>query len=350
MAKKIIFIALFMMLILAGFLFLTPPGKKLLDDSGLQRVTAVPNNGTKTGLSGSNALETAQSNVTVRQSGSNDPPTPSLVKDSRSARWRSAKSASSIPAQIEQLLSDSDVENPRFAHRLFTLCEWANDQKSSEQMSVEVAKRRLKELENRSPTTDPFARESLILYGTIANSQLSKSTAAKKGAISDSFVSRCGGPMSNELGIKIAKAIDNAGRAGAALSDAAFGDLKSDASFVALDKVISEPTLASVWLPTKAYMIEDAAKSAGYLEGFNDEDKAALTWMVVCNFGGDCADDGTTRLNACLSSHLCEGSSVAESVAIAVGKDKLPIIAARANQIALDLAANGAGFFKPRPK
>jgi hypothetical protein len=275
---------------------------------------------------------------------------PSVEDSTRITRWRNAKSASSITSQIEQLLVDGDLESPRFAYSLFRLCERANDQKSSEQVPEEAVRIRLKEYENGKSHVAPVTPEEWRMTLAIVNSGLSKNTVVKKRALSDSFAARCGGSMSDELGLKLVNAIEKSSKAGSALSNAPYGQLKSDSSFAALEKVLRDPSLASVWLPIKRDFLDDAAKSAGYFEGLNNEDQKALVWMVICNFGSDCADDGITRLNACLSSHLCDGNSVAESVANAVGKDKVPIIAARANKLSLDIAAGGANFFRPRPK
>jgi hypothetical protein len=350
MTKKIIFIAFLALIILAGFLFLTPPAKTLTNHDDIRSTAPLSSDVTTNSLSGSRGAEGPKPASSVRPTIASEKYLLAKEVSSRSTRWRNAKSAWSITTQIEQLLINGDLESPRFAYSLFRLCEQANEQKSSEQVPEEAVRFRLKEYENGKPHTAPVTPEEWRMTLAIVDSRHSKNTVMKKRALSDSFAARCGGSMSDKLGLKIVNANENSIKAGSLLSNAPYGDLRSDSSFVALEKVLRDPSLASVWLPIKRDFLDDAAKRAGYFEGLNNDDQKALVWMVICNFGGDCDDDGITRLDACLSSHLCDGNSAAESVANAVGKDKVLIIAARANKLSLDLAAVGANFFKPRSK
>lgn len=357
MTKKTIFIATLVLLILAGFLFLTPPGKELINYGGTRSAASRSNDANVTNMAGGSVSDSSKSPPTAGQNGANDKSTPTVADNTRSNRWKNARGAPSITAQIEKLLSEGDVENPRFAYSFVWLCEQATNIKNSAQISDQAAESRFKEITNEmangKPYPPPATPEEWLMTVAIGNLSLKKDVREKKLALSTGFAERCDGATSEELKSRVIKAIGNSGKAGSSLTNAPYGSSKSDASFVALDKVIRDPSLASVWLPIQKSRLEEAIKNAGYLEGLdnkNNKDKTALAWTVICNFSGDCADGGTTRLDACLSSQLCEGSSVAESVAISVGKDKVPIIAARANQIALDLAASGAGFFKPRPK
>lgn len=344
--KKSIFIASLAIAILAGFAFLTPPGRTLINNALTGKVTLFANTGKNNKLPASNIEARPLPFSPASQMVTKDELRFSSSTSSRNARWRNAKSALSIDVHIQQLLDNGDLESPRFAYSLFMLCEQASQNKSSEQVPEEALRVRLKEYANGRPVVAPITLEEMRMATAIIDSGLSKNTVLKKRALSDSFAARCGASMSDELGLKLVNAIENSGKAGSVLSNAPYGDLKSDSSFAALEKVIRDPDLASVWLPIKRDFLDNAAQKAGYFEGLNNDDQKALVWMVICNFGGDCADDGITRLDACLTSYLCDGNSVAEAVANAVGKDKVSIIAARANKLSLDLAISGAGFFE----
>jgi hypothetical protein len=344
--RKTIVIASSVIAILAGFICLTPPGKMLLNYATTGNAAVFTNSETAKNLSVTSSERPSSPFSPLSQAVANETLFPFARQSTRSTRWRNAKSALSINAQIQQLLNDGDLENPRFAYSLFMLCEQASLNKSSEQVPEEALQVRLKEYANGKPFVAPITPEEMRMSRAIIDSGLSKNTVVKKRALSDSFAARCGGLMSDELGLKLVNAIENSIKAGSVLGNAPYGDLKSDSSFAALEKVIRDPDLASVWLPIKRDFLDNAAQKAGYFEGLNNDDQKALVWMVICNFGGDCADDGITRLDACLTSYLCDGNSVAEAVANAVGKDKVSIIAARANKLSLDLAISGAGFFK----
>ncbi len=350
MTKKIILILFSMVIILTGFLFLTPSGKTLPRHERAETTTPLINDFKKDSLSVKSGVETTALSSALRQANTSEKSPFAMEESTRSSRWKKAKSALSINAEIEQLLIESDVENPRFAYKLFLLCEQVNESKSSEQLPAEAVQQRLKEYANGRPHVTQITPYEWRLTHAIVDAGYSENTVAKKRALSDKFAARCGGPVSEALGIKVAGSIDNSAKAGSALANAPYGDLRSEASFAALEKVLRDPSLASVWLPIKRDFLGEIAENAGYFEGLNDNDKKALLWLVICNFGSDCADDGITRLDACLNAYLCDGNSVAESVANAVGKDKVPIVAARANKLSLDLAAAGAGFFKSRQK
>ncbi len=352
MTKKIIVILFFIAIGLAGILFLTPSGKTFIHHESAEIKTPLFNDVRTNNLSSISGAEISTASPPLLQANSSEKSPVTMEESKRSIRWKKAKSALSINAEIEQLLIESDVENPRFAYNLFLLCEQANENKSSEQLPREVVQQRLKEYANGKPKPNDtqVTPYEWRLTHAIVDAGYSENTVAKKRALSDKFAARCGGPVSEELGIKVARAIDDSAKAGSALANAPYGELRSEASFAALEKVLRDPSLAAVWLPIKRGFLGNIAENAGYFEGLNDNDKNALLWLVICNFGSDCADDGITRLDACLNAYLCDGNSVAESVANAVGKDKVPIVAARANKLSLDLAAAGASFFKPRQK
>jgi hypothetical protein len=350
MTKKTIFIASSAIAILLGLIFLTPIGKTLVNYSDVRSAALFANDGKTNNLSAKNSAGAFASVSPASRAVSTEELLSPTRHSKRSTSWRNAKSALSIDARIEELLNDGDLESPRFAYSLFLLCEQANENKSSEQVTQDALRLRLSEYANGKPFIAPTTPEEMRMSRAIIDSGLSKNTVAKKRALSDSFAARCGGSMSDELGLKLVNAIENSVKAGSALSNAPYGDLKGDSSFAALEKVIRDPDLASVWLPIKRDFLDNLAQRAGYFEGLNNDDQKALMWMVICNFGGDCADDGITRLDACLTSYLCDGNSVAEAVANAVGKDKVSIIAARANKLSLDLAASGAALFKPPPR
>jgi hypothetical protein len=259
----------------------------------------------------------------------NEAPLSAALNYDRAERWHRAKKAPALEQMYIDLINDGDIESPSFGLYINQLC-----------MSV-------KGIEKGEASAGKILRELTKGIGI----EMSDASIANSYLLGDKFSVRCGN-LGNERNMaKATEAVKKAGAAGSVLASSLKSPkVESDAEFAALNIVLRRPELAAVWLAERNGLFRSIANGAGYLDELTRTEKIAVIWTVICNFGGDCADDGASRLDACFSSYLCDGNSVAEAVASAVGKEKVPIIAARANKLGLDLAAAGSDFFKQRPK
>jgi hypothetical protein len=333
MIKKIGLIFFIGAVILTGGIFLTPLGRGLIESNPVTAISSAKNFPSDYPASKSQTpigahTQTSKSLSGIQNSDAGGIAPLATLESSRAERWRQVKKATSLEQQFIKLLNDRDVESPRFAMYLNNICSTSKNRQSQ----------------------GPITREELKAYTKVSGSEMSEESITNSFTLSDKFSSRC-----SELGsipnmVKAIEAVKKARASGSVLSLAPYLSIENEEQLTALGKVLENPELASVWLAQRRLLFMGVAENEGYFEGLNSNEKIAVLWTVICNFGADCADDGITRLDACLSSYLCGGNSVAESITDAVGKDKVPIIAARANKLSLDLAAAGADFFKPRQK
>jgi hypothetical protein len=332
MTKKIFFVLFLGIIILAGVLLLIPPGSGLIQSHvvPIPGSASIPTNTAVSGLSVAKgpAPQQTQSPTKTQTNATNEMPVLMMATSDRAERWRQIKKATAIEQQILELLNGNDLENPRFAFNLYASCLLAKGRQDRES----------------------FSRDNIRFMSKAYDTGMSEEAITKSFALSDNFAIRCGEAGGEKMRDIVSKAVQKARIAGSVLANAPYLSIENDTQLGALDKVLRSPELASEWLSGRRSIFKDAAANNGYLEGFNEREKNAVTWTVVCNLGGDCDDDGITRLNACISSDFCAGNSVAESIVDAVGENKMPLVAARANKIALELVTNGASFFKPRPK
>jgi hypothetical protein len=252
------------------------------------------------------------------------------LNNNRAERWQRAKKGAMLEQRFIELLSDGDLESPRFAMHIQHMCLRA---KKYQEGSNLVTKENLRE------------------YMKWVNPEMSDASIANILLLNSKFSARCGDLGNFSYNDVTFEVFQKARVAGSVLLAApSSSKIDSETELTALNSVLRSPELAAVWLAARHLLFTKAAESAGYFVGLNGSERDAVTWTAICNFGGDCADDGLTRLDACLTSYLCGGNSVAEAVADAVGKDKVQTIAARANKLGLDLAVAGSDFFKSRPK
>ena len=311
MRKKIVVITLLASAILAGLLFITPLGKAIMSRYEVDPVAAVTN------------PSTLQLQLPL--------PLPSS-ESTRTERWQRAKKSLSFEQTITELLNDNDPESPALALHLNITCSEAHAYKSIAR-SIAEEERRLspKNAGDIIPPDDKIPLKSVSFIercGTVGAGAGAGAPGAGMGRIND--------------------AIQKALAAGSVSTSTGRLKIETAAEHDALNKLLLNPELTYVWLARHSWLFLDAAKNKGYLEDLEDQ-RYALFYTVVCNFGADCADDGVTRFNACLLGKLCVGNSVAESVAAKVGADQIGLIAERADKIALEIATNRADFFKPRP-
>jgi len=347
MTNKTPYIVLIAIVVLAGLLFLTRPQTQLPIHNSIQtRFTnrddsVVAKQGdTAIALKGIpvEAIKAAHGSAAM-----NLPQLPTMER-SRSDRWRLLKSSSSLESSILNLTNDSDIEAVMFSLHLKLLCNksvFFTDKDPT--------------LAIYNPTGESY-RDFLHKLNKESDKGLTEESISKAIALKDEFARRCGqainpGFASSETKAAIQK---SRGAEGALISSPvnskSFEGEGAAARLSALDVVLRDRDLAPIWLAQRFDIFQAFAEKAGYFEGMKYSEQQALGWTVICNFGGDCNDNGITRLDACLTSQLCAGNSVAESVAGAIGADRVAIVAARANKLALDLAASGANFFKPLPK
>jgi hypothetical protein len=327
MTKKLFLIASIGALFLAGFFFLTPPGKEFVNSTTRNNASNYSDKGLVSTTKNSGNLSVERIPRIQNNNEAAIPLAPS-VNSIRGEQWRIAKKTSSFDSAILDLLNDGNIESPRFALYLSLMCSAAEGRKSD----------------------GPISRDELREYSRALGLGLNEEGVTKSFDLSNRFSARCGAAGSAATRGKIMDAVEKARSDGSLLVLAPYLTIDSDSQSAALNKVLNNSDLASVWLAQRHSLLISSAENTGYFEGLNLREKNAVAWTLVCNFGGDCADDGITRLNACLNSYFCAGNSVAEAVANAVGKERVPIIAARANKLALDLALAGSDFFKPRPK
>ena len=119
-------------------------------------------------------------------------------------------------------------------------------------------------------------------------------------------------------------------------------------SYDALDRTLKDRDLAPVWLAKNFWEFRQLPAVKAFLSDLPSEAQHAVAWLAICNLGGGCEEGGLTRLDACLTSQLCAGGSVEESVAHVLGADNMPQLTARANQLGFSILANGAVFFIPK--
>lgn len=333
MTKKIVLVSVLAILILTGAIFALS-GRNTVESNPASPSFKTAQSSIKEGVfkTSESQSQGVQAGVqsTEQQNNATDKATGSVTwnKD-RAERWQRAKNNPTLEQQIVELLNDGDLESPRFALYIKRICVLASGNQGLRSIPREGMSEAVKEL----------------------NWQISEASIQRSLSISDKVLARCGNLGGLFVDNRLIDAITKSRAAGSALALAPTeSKIGNDAQLTALNTVLRSPELAAVWLAERQFFFMKSAESAGYLEGLNGSEKNAVTWTVICNFGSDCADNGLSRLDACLSSDLCGGNSVAEAVADAVGKDKVQIIAARANRLGLDLAAAGSNFFKPRPK
>lgn len=347
MTMKTLYIALIAIVALAGLLFLIQPATRLpaynstqtqstkRDDSVVakQADTAIASKGIQV-----EAIKAEHSSAPT-----NLPQLPT-VERGRSDRWRLVKSSTSLESSVLGLTNDSDVEAVMFSLHLKLLC---NKSVFFTDKDPTVA--------IYNPTGESY-RDFLRRLNKESNKGLTEESISKAVALKDEFARRCGQATNSGFASSETKAaIQKSRAAGGALilspiNSKSFEGEGATARLSALDTVLRDRDLAPIWLAQRFSIFQDFADKAGYFEGMTYSEQQALGWTVICNFGGDCNDNGITRLDACLTSQLCAGSSVAEAVASSIGADKVGTVAARANKLALDLAASGANFFKSIPK
>lgn len=349
MIKKSLCVALLGLGILAGLLFVTRPSNWLPERN---RTQDVPLNQATSAVIVKPAQVTAGDQFTESIQ-----KTPSYLKEmtlktlkpesqlqTRAERWRLAKNASSLDQSILSLATDADIEAPIFLAYLIGLC--------SKSVSF-TAKDPLQSVINPTGMTYSDVLRSL---NKAFDKGLAEETIAKAIALKEEFALRCGKAIDITFtGDALQNASQRSRAAGGVLisspiNSKSFEGEGAAARLSALDKVLRDRDLPPIWLAQRFPIFQEFAEKAGYFDGMNYSEQQAIGWTVICNLGGDCNDNGTTRLDACLTSQLCGGNSVAESVASAIGAEKVADVAARANRLALDLAAAGSDFFKPRSK
>ncbi len=347
MIKKTLCIALIAIVVLAGLLFLTQPQTQLPFHNSIQTRS--------TNQDDSVAAKQADTVITLkgsqveaikaeRGSASMNLLPSTAAGQGRSDRWRLVKSSLSLEPSILGLTNDSDVEAVMFSLHLKLLCNKAIFFTDKDPTAATY-----------NPAGESY-RDFLRKLNKESSKGLTEESISKAIALKDEFARRCGGATnsgfaSSETKAAIQKSRDaNGALISSPINSKSFDGEGAAARLSALDIVLRDRDLAPIWLAQRFHIFQDFAEKAGYFEGMKYSEQQALGWTVICNFGGDCNDNGIVRLDACLTSQLCGGNSVAEAVADAVGQDKVPIIAARANRLGLDLAAAGSDFFKPRPK
>jgi hypothetical protein len=347
MTKKTLYIVLIAIVLLAGLLFLTQPRTQLPFNNSIQ-TRSTNQDGSVVAKQADKAitLKSSQVEVIKAEHGSAPKNLPQLptVERGQSDRWRLLKSSPSLESSILGLTNDSDVEAVMFSLHLKLLCNksvFFTDKDPT--------------LAIYNPTGESY-RDFLRKLNKESDKGLTEESISKAIALKDEFARRCGqainsGFASSETKAAIQKSRDAKGALiSSPINSKSFEGEGAAARLSALDIVLRDRDLAPIWLAQRFPIFQDFAERAGYFEGMKYSEQQALGWTVICNIGGDCNDNGITRLDACLTSQLCAGSSVAEAVASAIGADKVGTVAARANKLALDLAASGAGFFKPLPK
>jgi hypothetical protein len=341
-------VALLALLILAGLVYITQPGSWLFGRNSTQDLPGIQATETTSPKAAQSSVDQPPESLRKTKSDLNAAASwtlkPEVQLQTRAERWRLAKSAPLLDQSVLSLVNDADIETPMFLAYLTGLC--------GKSVSF-TAKDPLQSVIN--PTGMTYS-DVLRSFNKTFSRQLTEETISKAVALKEEFALRCGKAIDMTFaGDGIRNAAQKSRAAGGALilsptNSLSFESEGAAARITALDKVLHDSSLASIWLSQRFSLFKDAAESAGYFQGLNYQEELSVAWTVICNFGGDCNDNGITRVDACLTSHLCAGSSVAESVAGAIGADRVAIVAARANKLALDLAASGANFFKPLPK
>lgn len=349
MTKKARYIALLGFVILVGLLFATRPSSWTLERNRVQVSSATQltdNSADKLSqaIPVVQATESMHKELSDLNAASLGTAKPEAQLQTRAERWRLAKTASSIDQSILSLVNDADVETPIFLAYLIGLC------------SKSVAFTTKDPFQSTINPTGMTYSDVLRAFNKEFNKGLTEETISKAVALKEEFALRCGKAIDMTFaGDAVRNAAQRSRAAGGALISSptnfqAFENEGAASRMLALDKVLHDSSLAPIWLSQRLSLFKDAAENAGYFQGLSYQEELSVVWTVICNFGGDCNDNGTTRLDACLTSQLCAGNSVAESVTSAVGVDKVGNIASTANKLALDLSANGADFFKRRVK
>lgn len=336
MTKKAKYFVLGVFVVLVGLFFLSQSGHWLTasDSTRPTSTTQQRDNVSNLALRSEPAIAISQSNLRseLNESAIKGMATGALMSEMvrRKESWRRMENAHSLEQSISALLNDSDIESPMFALHLKLICGNATFFTSK----------------------DNPAKITYQEYLRGMNTGLTEEGIAKANALQEAFASRCGRAgetlfLSDEMRAAIQKSKSEGGALALSFSSASSLDgIKTAGQLAALTKVLRNPDLAPIWLTQKFFLFTETAKNAGYFEGLTIDEERAVGWTVICNFGADCSDGGATRFYACRQSYFCSGGSVAESIKNLLGEDKIIIVTARANKLALDLAAGGADFFK----
>jgi hypothetical protein len=340
------YIVLAVVVVLAGLLFLTQPAPQLLFQNPIQTPPTNRDGGVAGQADTSVALKggpVKSQKIEPGNAPTNFPPL-STAEQGRSDRWRLVKSSPSLESSILGLTNDSDVEAVMFSLHLKLLCNKAIFFTDKDPTAATY-----------NPTGESY-RDFLRKLNKESDKRLTEESISKTIALKDEFARRCGQAINSAFASSETKtAIQKSRASGGVLLSSPINSKSFEGEgaaprLSALDTVLRDRDLAPIWLAQRFPIFQEFAEKARYFDGMNYSEQQAIGWTVICNLGGDCNDDGTTRLDACLTSQLCGGNSVAESVASAVGAEKVADVASRANRLALDLAAAGSDFFKPRSK